>query len=264
MSENFDSALTYSSYLAVDDLLKLQRPLSDGPEHDEMLFIIIHQTYELWFKQLIHEFLQAQRALESGDTHYALSILGRIRTIMKVCVAQVDILETMTPLQFNAFRGYLASSSGFQSAQFRKVEAILGRRDSRMAGHLPPDIQSEIEEITARNSIWDSFLDYLTKRGYSLPDDVVGRHKSNAYESNAAVQDVLLKVHQSDPESAMVAERLVDIDEGIQEWRYRHVKMVERTIGHKMGSGGSSGVDYLASTLFNPVFKDLWEIRSRF
>ncbi|ASY12580.1 tryptophan 2,3-dioxygenase [Candidatus Planktophila dulcis] len=264
MSDNYESALTYTSYLAVDDLLKLQKPLSDGPEHDEMLFIIIHQTYELWFKQLIHEFQQAQRALESGDTHYALSILGRIRTIMKVCVAQVDILETMTPLQFNAFRGYLSSSSGFQSAQFRKVEAILGRRDSRMAGHLPPDIQAEIKEITSGNSIWDSFLDYLTKRGYSLPADVVGRKKEVAYESNAAVQDVLLTVHQTDPESAMVSERLVDIDEGIQEWRYRHVKMVERTIGHKMGTGGSSGVEYLASTLFNPVFKDLWEIRSRF
>ena len=264
MSDNYESALTYTSYLAVDDLLKLQKPLSDGPEHDEMLFIIIHQTYELWFKQLIHEFQQAQRALESGDTHYALSILGRIRTIMKVCVAQVDILETMTPLQFNAFRGYLSSSSGFQSAQFRKVEAILGRRDSRMAGHLPPDIQAEIKEITSGNSIWDSFLDYLTKRGYVLPADVVGRDKEVAYESNAAVQDVLLTVHQTDPESAMVSERLVDIDEGIQEWRYRHVKMVERTIGHKMGTGGSSGVEYLASTLFNPVFKDLWEIRSRF
>jgi tryptophan 2,3-dioxygenase len=264
MSENYDSALSYTSYLAVDELLKLQKPLSDGPEHDEMLFIIIHQTYELWFKQLIHEFQQAQRALESGDTHYALSILGRIRTIMKVCVAQVDILETMTPLQFNAFRGYLASSSGFQSSQFRKVEAILGRRDSRMAGHLPPDMQAEIAEITSRNSIWDSFLDYLTKRGYSLPAEVVGRDKSVAYQSSAAVQDVLLKVHQTDPESAMVSERLVDIDEGIQEWRYRHVKMVERTIGQKMGTGGSSGVEYLASTLFNPVFKDLWEIRSRF
>ena len=264
MSDNYESALTYTSYLAVDDLLKLQKPLSDGPEHDEMLFIIIHQTYELWFKQLIHEFQQAQRALESGDTHYALSILGRIRTIMKVCVAQVDILETMTPLQFNAFRGYLSSSSGFQSAQFRKVEAILGRRDSRMAGHLPPDIQAEIKEITSGNSIWDSFLDYLTKRGYVLPADVVGRDKEVAYESNAAVQDVLLTVHQTDPESAMVSERLVDIDEGIQEWRYRHVKMVERTIGHKMGTGGSSGVEYLASTLFIPVFKDLWEIRSRF
>jgi tryptophan 2,3-dioxygenase len=264
MSENYDSALTYSSYLAVDDLLKLQKPLSEGPEHDEMLFIIIHQTYELWFKQLIHEFQQAQRALENGNTHYALSILGRIRTIMKVCVAQVDILETMTPLQFNAFRGYLSSSSGFQSSQFRKVEAILGRRDSRMAGHLTPDMQAEIAEISSRNSIWDSFLEYLGKRGYSLPTDVVNRDKSIAYVSNPAVQDVLLKVHQTDPESAMVSERLVDIDEGIQEWRYRHVKMVERTIGHKMGTGGSSGVDYLASTLFNPVFKDLWEIRSRF
>ena len=264
MSDNYESALTYTSYLAVDDLLKLQKPLSEGPEHDEMLFIIIHQTYELWFKQLIHEFQQAQRALEDGNTHYALSILGRIRTIMKVCVAQVDILETMTPLQFNAFRGYLSSSSGFQSSQFRKVEAILGRRDSRMAGHLPPDMQAEIAEITSRNSIWDSFLEYLGKRGYSLPTDVVNRDKSIAYVSNPAVQDELLKVHQTDPESAMVSERLVDIDEGIQEWRYRHVKMVERTIGHKMGTGGSSGVDYLASTLFNPVFKDLWEIRSRF
>jgi tryptophan 2,3-dioxygenase len=264
MSENFDSALTYTSYLAVDELLKLQKPLSDGPEHDEMLFIIIQQTYELWFKQLIHEFSQAQRALESGDTHYALSILGRIRTIMKVCVAQVDILETITPLQFNAFRGSVGSASGFQSAQFRKVEAILGRRDSRMAGHLPPDVQSEIAAITAKNSIWDSFLDYLGKRGYVLPAEVINRDKSIAYESNAQVQDVLLTVHKSDPESAMVSERLVDIDEGIQEWRYRHVKVVERTIGHKMGSGGSSGVDYLASTLFNPVFRDLWEIRSRF
>lgn len=264
MSENFESALTYTSYLAVDELLQLQKPLSDGPEHDEMLFIIIHQTYELWFKQLIHEFSQAQRALESGDTHYALSILGRIRTIMKVCVAQVDILETMTPLQFNAFRGYLASSSGFQSAQFRKVEAILGRRDSRLAGHLPPEVQREIAEITSKNSIWDSFLEYLVKRGHILPSEVINRDKSIAYTSNSQVQDALLKVHQSDPESSLVAERLVDIDEGIQEWRYRHVKMVERTIGHKMGTGGSSGVDYLASTLFNPVFKDLWEIRSRF
>jgi tryptophan 2,3-dioxygenase len=183
---------------------------------------------------------------------------------MKVCVAQVDILETMTPLQFNAFRGYLSSSSGFQSAQFRKVEAILGRRDSRLAGHLPPDVQAEISTITSRNSIWDSFLDYLIVRGYSIPSDVISRDKSIAYQSNEKVQDVLLEVHQKDPESSMVAERLVDIDEGIQEWRYRHVKMVERTIGHKAGTGGSSGVEYLASTLFNPVFKDLWEIRSRF
>ena len=264
MSEEFEQALTYTSYLKVDELLELQKPLSEGPEHDELLFIIIHQTYELWFKQILHEFVQAGRVLESGDTHYALSILGRIRTIMKTCVSQVDILETMTPLQFNAFRGYLSSSSGFQSAQFRKVEATLGRRDSRMAGHLPPDMQAEIRQIASRNSIWDSFLVYIAGRGHAIPSSILDRDKSIAYESNQAVQDVLLEVHRKDPEAAMVAERLIDIDEGIQEWRYRHVKMVERTIGHKMGTGGSSGVQYLASTLFNPVFKDLWEIRSRF
>ena len=263
-STNNDPALTYTSYLAVDELLKLQRPLSNGPEHDEMLFIIIHQTYELWFKELIHEFKQAQVALESGDTHYALAILGRIRTIMKVCVAQIDILETMTPLQFNAFRGFLSSSSGFQSAQFRKVEAILGRRDSKMAGHLPQDIQKDIAEITSSNSIWDSALVYLHTAGHTMPASVMNRNKSEQYVPNKDVQDVLLAVHQKDPERAMICERLVDIDEGIQEWRYRHVKMVERTIGHKVGTGGSSGADYLKSTLFNPVFADLWEIRSRF
>jgi tryptophan 2,3-dioxygenase len=264
MSENYDSALTYTSYLQVDELLQLQKPLSDGPEHDELLFIIIHQTYELWFKQLLHEFQAAAKALESGDSHYALALLGRIRTIMKVCVTQVDILETMTPLQFNAFRGYLSSSSGFQSAQFRKVEAMLGRRDDRMAGHLPPEVQAEIKTITDQNSIWDSFLIYVAGRGFEIPSEVLNRSKSIAYESTEKVQDSLLELHRKDAEAAMVAERLMDIDEGIQEWRYRHVKMVERTIGAKMGTGGSSGVQYLASTLFNPVFKDLWEIRSRF
>ena len=264
MSENFDSALTYTSYLAVDELLKLQRPLSTGPEHDEMLFIIIHQTYELWFKQLIHEFQEAQRALESGDSHYSLAILGRIRTILKVCVTQIDILETMTPLQFNAFRSYLSSSSGFQSAQFRMVEALLGRRDEKMAGHLPLDIQAQIKVITSKNSVWDSALAYLSKRGHAIPQEVLNRNKSESYAANPAVQTVLLDVHRNDPESAMVCERLVDIDEGLQEWRYRHVKMVERTIGHKIGTGGSSGVGYLSSTLFNPTFPDLWEIRSSF
>ena len=264
MSENYDSALTYNSYLAIDELLKLQKPLSTGPEHDEMLFIVIHQTYELWFKQLIHEFKQAQQALESGDTHYSLSLLGRIRTILKVCVAQIDILETMTPLQFNAFRSYLSSSSGFQSAQFRMVEALLGRRDNKMASHLPPEIAQQIKSLASQNSIWDSTLKFVSKRGHKIPDAILNRDKSTPYTANEQVQDVLLKLHQNDPETAMVCERLVDIDEGLQEWRYRHVKMVERTIGKKMGTGGSSGVEYLSSTLFKPVFSDLWEIRSRF
>jgi tryptophan 2,3-dioxygenase len=264
MSDQYESALTYSSYLAVDELLNLQKPLSNGPEHDEMLFIIIHQTYELWFKQLIHEFRQVQKVLESGDTHYCLSILGRIRTILKVCVAQIDILETMTPLQFNAFRSYLSSSSGFQSAQFRKVEAILGRRDNKISTHLPPKVQAEIAQLVKENSIWDSTLIFIDQRGHKIPSQILDRDKSQPYVANTAVQDVLLKVHREDPQTAMVCERLVDIDEGLQEWRYRHVKMVERTIGKKMGTGGSSGVGYLSTTLFNPVFADLWEIRSRF
>jgi len=263
MSE-FDPALTYTSYLAVDELLNLQRPLSDGPEHDEMLFIIIHQTYELWFKQIMHELVAAKKSLESGYTYRALSLIGRIRTIMKTCVSQIDILETMTPLQFNSFRGRLSASSGFQSAQFRELEAHLGRRDSKMDGHLPAEMRSKITEIKNSRSLWDSTLLYLSMRGHKIPDRYLNRDFSKPYEANKEVQDILVEVHRIDQESAMVCERLVDFDEGLQEWRYRHVKMVERTIGHKVGTGGSSGVDYLASTLFNPVFKDLWEIRDRF
>lgn len=262
MSENYESALTYTSYLAVDELLNLQRPLSTGPEHDELLFIIIHQTYELWFKQLIHEFKESQRALEAGDTYRALAVLGRIRTILKTCVSQVDILETMTPLQFLSFRNYLAASSGFQSAQFRKVEAILGRRDEKFASHLPPETRDEINQMLGERSLWDSVLVYLSKRGASIPADVLNRNLRDHYLPNAEVQSALVAIHKNDPEAAMICERLVDIDEGLQEWRYRHVKMVERTIGSKSGTGGSSGVKYLASTLFNPVFPDLWEIRA--
>jgi len=260
---DYDSALTYSSYLAVDELLNLQRPLSDGPEHDEMLFIVIHQTYELWFKQLIHEIKKGALHIESGETYPALSTLGRIRTILKVCVSQVDILETMTPLQFNSFRDRLSSSSGFQSAQFRMVEALFGRRDAKMAGHLPPETQREIAGITAQRSLWDSMLLYINGRGFTVPAKYLERDFSEHYAPNIEVQNSLIALHKSDPEAAMVCERLIDIDEGLQEWRYRHVKMVERTIGHKSGTGGSSGVGYLSSTLFHPVFPDLWAIRDQ-
>ena len=133
-----------------------------------------------------------------------------------------------------------------------------------MAGHLPPDIQAEISLLTSANSVWDSALAYLAERGHPIPSDVLNRDRAVAYEANLGVQDVLLDIHRNDPQSAMICERLLDIDEGIQEWRYRHVKMVERTIGHKTGSGGSSGVEYLSTTLSNPAFKDLWDIRSRF
>jgi tryptophan 2,3-dioxygenase len=271
-----DKAITYISYLKVDELLELQQPESDG-EHDEMLFIVIHQTYELWFKQILHEVAELQRTLEQGDTHRSLAILGRVRTIMKTCVGQLDILETMTPLQFNTFRGRLQSASGFQSAQFRELEAVLGRRDQAGAGaekhtgmgmaeHLieGSPARARVEAAMTRPSLWDSTLRYLAARGHAAPTEVLNRDVSVGYEAHEGVQDMLLDVHRNDPDAAAICERLVDLDEGLQEWRYRHVKMVERTIGHKMGSGGSSGVGYLSSTLFRSVFPDLWAIRSRF
>ena len=263
---DFSSALTYQSYLRVPELLALQQPVSEGPEHDELLFIVIHQSYELWFKQLLHEFAAAQRALGDGATYDALALLGRIRTIIKICVAQIDILETMTPLQFMSFRDRLESASGFQSVQFRALEAVLGRRDSRIASHLPPgsDDRAVVESALAAPSVWDSVLAYLTAKGYALPGDIANRDVTQAYEPDARVQELLLRAHRDDAETALVCERLVDIDEGMQEWRYRHVKMVERTIGSKTGTGGSSGVDYLTTTLGRPVFPDLWAIRSRF
>jgi tryptophan 2,3-dioxygenase len=274
---NHEKALTYISYLKVDELLELQQPVSDGPEHDEMLFIVIHQTYELWFKQLLHEADALQSSLTAGDTHRSLGLLGRMRTIMKTCVAQIDILETMTPLQFNSFRGFLQSSSGFQSAQFREFEAVLGRRDKAgdgapagsgmgMAEHLiyGSPARSRVEAAMNRPSLWDSTLAYLATRTDKLPASTLNRDVTTAWSPNEEVQAALLDIHRTDADAAAVCERLVDLDEGLQEWRYRHVKMVERTIGRKVGTGGSAGVDYLASTLFRSVFPDLWAIRSKF
>ena len=257
---------TYSSYLRLDELLGLQRPRSEGPEHDEMLFIVIHQTYELWFKSILHELARAQRTLEGTDVHGSLATLGRVRTILKVLVAQVDILETMTPLQFLTFRDRLDASSGFQSAQFREVEAVLGRRDAAMTSPLALGgaDRARVEDALARPALWDSVLALLAARGHPVPDAVLHRDVRAQYEPSEAVQVAVERAYRGDPEVALLLERLVDVDEGLQEWRYRHVKMVERTIGTKRGTGGSSGTEYLAGTLSRPVFPDLWAVRTRF
>jgi tryptophan 2,3-dioxygenase len=263
------AAVTYSTYLAIDELLAAQRPLSvapDGrPEHDELLFIVIHQVYELWFKQLLHELAEVQRTLEAGDTDTTLHLLNRILKILKTLVAQIDVLETMTPLQFTSFRDRLESASGFQSAQFREVEAVLGKRDASAPTAHPAGSpgRAQIEAAQHRRSVWGSFLRFLAARGHALAEDVLARDVTLPPEPEERVQDVLVGVYRGDPDAALVAERLVDLDEGVQEWRYRHVKMVERTIGTKRGTGGSAGVRYLRTTLFQPVFPDLWEIRSR-
>ena len=256
--------VTYSSYLKLDELLKLQQPLSDGPEHDEMLFIVVHQVYELWFKEILHELDSLHDVLDRGDTARTQHTLKRVLTILKVAVAQIDVLETMTPRQFLGFRDRLQASSGFQSAQFRELEAMLGRRGRRMLAQYEAGSPAH-QRITAaltRPSVFDSFLRYLATQGYDVPATALDRDVTQPVEPSPEVQHVLLAVYRDDGEPAQVAERLVDVDEGLQEWRYRHVKMVERTIGSRPGTGGSPGVGYLRSTLSQPIFPDLWDVRS--
>jgi tryptophan 2,3-dioxygenase len=256
-------ALTYSRYLALDEVLGAQRPRSD--EHDELLFIVVHQVYELWFKQLLHELAHAQRLLEDGHTAPVVHTLRRVLTILKVVVAQIDVLETMTPREFTGFRGRLDASSGFQSAQFRQLEAVLGRRDAGVLDAYPPDSDArrQVAEAMARPSLYDSFLRYLVAHGYDVPTELRVRDVTEPPARTPPMDDILLAVYADDGGPAQVCERLVDLDEGLQEWRYRHVKMVERTIGDKPGTGGSSGAAYLRATLFTPMFPDLWAVRRR-
>jgi tryptophan 2,3-dioxygenase len=253
--------LTYGSYLALDELLAAQRPRTDQP--DELLFIVIHQVYELWFKQLLHEASRMQRCLADGAGTGAARAIGRMLTILKTIVAQVDVLETMTPAQFGAFRNALDSSSGFQSGQFREVEVMLGRRDERALRPFRPESR-ERERIAAamgRPSLFDSLMAYLAAQGYEVPEAVLVRDPSVGYEPSEGVRAALLRVYADDGAAAALCERMVDLDEGVMEWRYRHVQMVRRMIGSKPGTGGSAGVDYLASTLMQPAFPDLWAVR---
>ena len=256
-------ALTYTSYLALDEVLAAQRPKTD--EHDEMLFIVIHQVYELWFKQLIHELRHLQARLEAGEGPRALATARRVLTILKTVVAQIDVLETMTPSQFSSFRMRLDSASGFQSAQFRELEAVLGRRDKGALDAYAEDSpeRARIAAAMARRSVFDSFLRFLVTQGLDVPADALARDVMLPPAAHAGVQAAVLEAYRRDSEAAQVSERLVDLDEGVQEWRYRHVKMVERTIGDKAGTGGSSGAEYLRTTLFRPMFPDLWAVRSQ-
>jgi tryptophan 2,3-dioxygenase len=253
MTATSDS-VTYGSYLRLPELLSCQSPATD--EHDELLFVIIHQVYELWFKQLLHEAALLQRRLEDGQRGGALHTARRIAKILKTIVGQLDVLETMTPRQFAAFRPQLGSSSGFQSDQFRELEAVLGRRD------LPRD-DPRTAAAMARRSVFDSLLRYLAASGYDVPEPALSRDPAQPWHGGDPSILAVLEAAYADDESAAaeVCEALVDIDEGIQEWRYRHVKMVERIIGARHGTGGSEGADYLRATLFRPAFADLWAVR---
>lgn len=257
--------LTYHSYLKVEELLSLQE-LQSPQEHDEMLFIIIHQSYELWFKQMLHELDFVCAKLAEGNLDRAGHNLRRSLTILKVLVHQVDILETMTPLEFLSFRDYLQSASGFQSYQWRELEFLLGVKTAAHFARFPEGsaIRQRLERRYREPSLWQWFLAFLRKTGYDVPEPGGGLPDDASSPHTGTIRKTLTDIYLHSPPVARFCELLVDLDEGMQEWRYRHVKMVERTIGNKKGTGGSSGVDYLRATLFNPVFPDLWAIRTDF
>jgi tryptophan 2,3-dioxygenase len=257
---------TYGDYLKVDDLLALQTPLSEGPEHDEMLFIVIHQVYELWFKQILHELDHLEQLLARNDGAHARQTLKRILTILKVLVAQIDILETMTPLEFLSFRDRLEFGSGFQSHQFRELEFALGWKDPKALERYPAGsrVRRRLERRLASATLWDAFLRHLAANGVAVPQVDLERDVTRRVEPSPALRDALITVYRSNPQLAELCERMVDFDEGLMEWRYRHVKMVQRTIGTRRGTGGSAGAEYLLTTLNQPLFPDLWAIRTEF
>jgi len=254
--------LTYASYLQLDTLLDLQEPRSTPPEHDEMLFIVIHQVYELWFKEMLHEVDKVNRDFTAGDLYGAIHTFKRLRTIMKTLVQQLDILETMTPMSFSAFRERLDTASGFQSYQFREFEFVMGLKRPHMLKYAAgPVAEAALKRRLHERSVIDHFYDFLAHQGVAISDDLRASPPAAGNQPDETIQGALLGLYKGRPELAILFESMTDLDEGFQEWKYRHVKLVERTIGNKRGTGGSLGVDFLKQSLFQPLFPDLWAIR---
>ncbi len=257
--------LTYATYLKLDQLLLLQTPRSTPPEHDETLFIIAHQAYELWFKLQLHELEKIKRDFLTNHEYGAIATFKRVRTIMKVMVEQVDILETLTPMSFNSFRARLETASGFQSSQFREFEFLLGykRADMLRYQHLgTPGYQQMVRRLH-EPSVYDAFYVFLEQRGVAIPDEIKQKDVILPTAPNEVVADGILRLYKLQPDLEILFELMTDFDEGFQEWRYRHIKLVERSIGSKKGTGGSLGVEFLKKSLFQPIFPDLWAIRHK-
>lgn len=257
--------LTYGAYLKLDKLLDLQEVRSDPPEHDELLFIVIHQVYELWFKLLLHELEKVKRDLSANDLFGAIATFKRIRTVMKTLVGQLDILETMTPMSFMGFRERLEKASGFQSWQFREVEFVLGYKRPQMVEAFDKGSaeRRRLDERLRQPTIVDHFYDFLEQQGVAIPKTLKEKDPLLPAGPNEQVQAGVLRLYRERPDVAILFELMTDVDEGMQEWRYRHVKLAERAIGHKRGTGGSLGVDFLKQSLFLPVFHDLWAVREK-
>ncbi|MGH3425564.1 MAG: tryptophan 2,3-dioxygenase [Nocardioidaceae bacterium] len=258
--------MTYGSYLALDRLLDAQNPVSD--HHDEMLFIVQHQVTELWLKQLIHELRSAITLISRDDLPPALKRLARIKAIQRQMFEQWSVLETLTPIEYVQFRDKLGQASGFQSLQYRTVEFLLGNKTPGMTkvfAHDPAG-RARLEADLASPSLYEEFLRYLSRRGYAVPADVVDRDFAQPYRPSEGVVAVFKGVYD-DPdahwEAYEMSEELVDVEESFQLWRFRHMKTVERIIGHKKGTGGSSGVGFLKRALDLTFFPELIDVRTQ-
>ncbi len=260
------SEMTYARYLALDTLLSAQKPRSDYD--DEMLFIIIHQTKELWLKQTIRELHLAKRQIRQDALVPAYKALARVSRIQAVMTLSWDVLSTMTPSDYTRFREVLGPSSGFQSDQFRTVEYLLGLKDKSFLKYQDdrPEAQAAMQEALEAPSVWDDVIAALARKGFAMPDALLERDFGSTYQPHSEVEDAFLSVYRDTEkywELYQLAEKLVDLDDAMATWRHKHVLTVERIIGGKMGTGGTAGVPYLQSTLPKRAFPELWSLRTQ-
>ena len=258
-------ALSYSQYLGLDKLLDAQRPLSY--EHDEMLFIIIHQVSELWMKLCLHELNTVVDCVRRDDLGPTFKMLARVSTIQQQLLQAWDVLATITPYDYSAFRNTLGRSSGFQSAQYRLLEFLIGNKNADLIEvfRADPPTYEMLERALRAPSLYDEVLGLLSRRGLDVPPQAIDRDFSQPYEASKQVAAAWLSVYHNsvkDWDLYELAERLVDLDYRFQLWRFTHVKTVERIIGYKRGSGGTSGVAYLTKALDLKFFPELWTIRT--
>jgi len=257
--------VTYAGYLHLDTLLSAQRPVTD--QHDEMLFIVQHHVAELWMKLLWHELRAAIEHLRADDVDTCLKILARVKKIQSQLFEQWSVLETLTPSEYLRFRDQLGSSSGFQSLQYRKIEFGLGNKNAGMLQvfSYDPVAQAELEAVLRSPSLYDEFLRYLARRGHAVPAGLLERDWTEPYRRHAELVPVFKRIYDGRAEfwsEYHMCEQLVDVEESFQLWRFRHMKTVERIIGHRRGTGGSSGVDFLKKALDLEFFPELLDVRT--
>lgn len=264
---DFSNRLSYGGYLRLDQLLAAQQPLSNPPHHDEMLFIIQHQVSELWLKQLIHELRAAIAHVNQDELEPCFKILARAKLIQQQLFNMWAVLETMTPSEYAEFRPVLGQSSGFQSYQYRTLEFLLGNKHAGQAEvfKYDPALYAQIQHDLHAPSLWDAFLQLLARRGLPVPTESLQRDFSQPYSAQPGVVAVFKTIYQQPKahwEAYEMAEKLVDVEEAFQLWRFRHMKTVERIIGFKQGTGGSSGVAFLKRALELTFFPELFQVRS--